>query len=382
MAPQRWLRESASRPSITIIPEAIGTHLISFLNQRDAFHSRGVCWIFYKAYFDQEYLGNGIRVQVLICEGREFRKLKYMRAYWYSRFDISSLSRIPALEDLTIEIDEIYTERTVDAFPKNLVKLTKLKLECCVEDLSGINGCVSLQDLVLKHNYTFDLQTIPSTLTCLKMLSLETCGLTDLSMLAHLGRFKCLTEINLSSNEDLVLSTMPNNLNQVLKKLDLRGCNLSNVSSLDGLSYLEELDLRMNYDFEPDTLPSCLSHLRILRIGGGNLYSLTFLQCFSSLEELEIVPDNVISLMSFPYNLANLKILIMNLHTREACNLSILSRFPILAELRMDGTTDIDLGTLPTNLLNLRNLSLKECNLENRDTSVFCRLSNLCIIEI
>jgi len=390
MTTQRWVREIASRPSITLIPETIVRHIvISFLTEVDAFKVRGVCWSFYKAYFDQDYPGFGDRpllscfnhyhinckgrVWSLICRGCEFRNLKCIGVRGDSTFDISLLSRLPALESLTIVCGN--TLESLDAFPKNLVKLTELKIQVCVKDLSGINGCVRLQELHLRSNSTVQLHTIPSTLSCLRLLSLVNCGMYDLSFLTSLSRFKNLTELNLSRNSNLDLTTMPNNICQVLTKLDLCDCNLRNVSSLGGLCFLEKLDLSWNKDLELDTFPRCLTRLRTLKITDCNLYALVFLERIPALEELHIGTGNAISLESVPYNLTNLKILTMELRRPEKRKLSVLSRFPKLTELKINETRHFDLSSLPTNLLHLRKLSLTRCDL--KDFSALNRLSNL-----
>jgi len=390
MTTQRWLREVASRPSITLIPEAIITHLvISYLTEVEAFKARGACWIFYKAYFLQDYPGFGSRpllscfdhyhincrgrVWSMIRRGCEYQNLKCMGVRADSTFDISLLSRLPGLEDLTIVCGK--TLVSLHAFPKNLVKLTKLKIQVSVQDLSGINGCIGLKELHLHSNKIFQPHTIPSTLSHLKLLSLVNCGMFDLSFLSSLCRFKNLTELNLSCNGNLELATIPNNLCQVLKKLDVCDCNLRNVSLLGRLCFLEMLDLSWNQDLELDTFPNCLTRLRTLKIIDCNLYKLEFLERIPELEELTIRTENAVNLESVPYNLRKLKILTMELLKPEVRKLSVLSRFPNLTELKINETTQIDLSSIPTNLWRLRKLSLTRSDLT--DFSDLGRLSNL-----
>merc|ERR1719317_772722 len=93
-----------------------------------------------------------------------------------------------------------------------------------------------------------------------------------------------------------------------------------------------------------------------------NLYSLSRLESFPGLEELDI-SSNAVDLRSIPHNLINLKSLTMKEQTHS--NFSSLSIFANLSELNLSQSKDIDLVTLPTNLLELRKLRLSCCGLSN-----------------
>jgi len=93
------------------------------------------------------------------------------------------------------------------------------------------NGIRVFNMLVLGHEYPR-----------LESLAPKYYNLTDLSSLI---RMPSLTELNLSRVNDLNLMTFPDSLCH-LKKLDLSNCSIVNISPLDRLPALMELDLPGN----------------------------------------------------------------------------------------------------------------------------------------
>jgi len=125
----RWLCNESGRPSLTIVPEdVIRDKVVSFLDEGAAFKARGTCMLFSTAYFNQVYKRpNGARVFAMLLLGYKYRKLKTLSPKWCSGADISFLKGVPALNELSLTVNDL----VLKTIPDNLINLQKLDLSYC-----------------------------------------------------------------------------------------------------------------------------------------------------------------------------------------------------------------------------------------------------------
>jgi len=385
----RWLPNNIQHSSLTSIPKAIIRNIIfAFLSEDDAFSIKGTCLLFSTAYFEQDYkYPNFSRVHLLLRKECIYTKLQkfiislrngcwefHLRrgaclqeidlplneSYW--EIGLSRMSNLPALEDLTIKCGTI---GHIDNLPTNLVKLT---LNCYnLRDLSFLNRSSRLQELYLKNVPNVKLETIPSSLVCLKTLSVDDFG-GAITSLAFLHALRSIENI-LFFHRNVELATLPKNMTNILK-LKFDGGSISNISALKRLPNMKELTICWIPTFELNRIP--ISLLQKLTISSDDLNSLSSLERCLVLEELDLHSSNKINLNTIPSNLKNLRKL--TLDCNELIDLPALSRCPAIEELII-AASNIKLEMLPNNLLQLRKLSLRWCDL--KDVFTLGRLPNL-----
>jgi hypothetical protein len=172
--------------------------------------------------------------------------------------------KMPDLEvlDLTNNKFQLETLR----LDKN-INLKELKLDTCgLTDISILPEILSkipkLELLNFGSNYNIQWHTFQLKKPIyLKSLSLDSCHMTDLTHLAKIlndGNMPLLEVLNLGGN-DIELSTfeLKNEISS-LKHLYLNGCHLKNISPLNmilkKMPNLEKLDLSNNWNIQLDTL--------------------------------------------------------------------------------------------------------------------------------
>jgi len=180
---------------------------------------------------------------------------------------LTSLERLPALEEFIHSRENIKFSLNLNTFPRDFLKLGKLSLQWTkLKDFSALNRFPDLEELDLTGNKRIDLATLPTNLYHLRKLDLEYCGLSDVSALS---RFPVLEECVLSISTNLILNTIPNKLIH-LHILRLESCGLGNISALTYFPQLVELDLRYNENLNVKTIPDFYSKIRKILITKGN----------------------------------------------------------------------------------------------------------------
>ena len=278
-----------------------------------------------------------------------------------------------------------------------------------ISDLSPLAGLTALQLLYLSQNRELDLSTL-SGLPALEQLYLASSEISDVSGLSGLPALEylnlrrnrisdasplsglpALEELVLTENRELEVSTLAE---LTVKDLDLTHCEISDLSTLTGLTALVELDLSYNQisDMSPltgltslvnlyltdnqisDVPPlSGLTALKNLRLPGNHILEVT-LSGPPGLESLSLVDNRIskVSLSGLPalqyinlkYNrisemsLSGLTALVnLILVSSEVSDLSPLSELPALRNLYLHGNQVSDLSPL-SGLTSLSELGL------------------------
>merc|ERR1719317_664959 len=121
----------------------------------------------------------------------------------------------------------------------------------------------------------------------LETITLQWNMLDNLCLLKNLP---ALVEFTYTHPEDFDLETMPTNLVH-LRKLKVTNYSLRNLSHLHNFSALQEIDLsgnRPNWVTKLETIPTCLTFLVKLILRSCNVRDLSFLRRFPSLKELDV----------------------------------------------------------------------------------------------
>jgi len=170
-----------------------------------------------------------------------------------------------------------------------------------------------------------------------------------------------------------------------LKTITLEPNMLDNTSLLKNLPVLEELtwiSTRYACDFDLETIPTNLLHLRKLKILGYRFnpapISLSYLSNFSGLQYIDLSGYQVQDTETIPTGLVSLEKL--TLRFCDVRDLSSLRRFPGLQELDVYYSRRLQLATMPSNLNQLYKLNVCGCELST--LSPLSQCTSLEILDI
>ena len=270
---------------------------------------------------------------------------------------------------------------------EDLAGLTELDAsDSGISDLTGIEHCVNLEELYLRHNEMTSINPI-GELTNLRKLDLSENRIVDISPLSRLTNLEWLNlwinQIDkispLSGLTNLQwLSLGHNRISDIsplagltnLQQLWLDGNQISDISPLSSLVKLQQLWLAINQVDDLSPLRN-LTNLRSLNLGSNRINDLSSLSNLTHLEGLNLWANRISDLTPLS-NLTNLKGLTLN--GNKVSDLSPLSNLTNLQKLRLENNQISDLGPLG-NLNNLRWLELS--NNQISDLSPLSSLTNL-----
>jgi Leucine-rich repeat (LRR) protein len=187
-----------------------------------------------------------------------------------------------------------------------------------ISDLTGIQYCTNLTELLLAGNNITDISLL-SSLTNLTNLNLSYNDIGDVTNLATLTKLQTLglyeTQIsNISSFDSLTKLT----------GLFLGNNKISNISALAGLTYLQELDLFGNQITNISPLAS-LTNLTYLRLANNQIKNISFLAGLTSLQHLDLFNNQISDISAFA-GLTGLQYL--NLYINQISDISALVANP------------------------------------------------------
>ena len=247
-----------------------------------------------------------------------------------------------------------------------------------IEDLSPLADKISLEELHLANNQITSLESLEA-LYSLEHLNLESNRVNDLSPLKDLSQLRVLTLRNngITSLEGI-------NFNEIvhlpLESLSLRhnvsdGLRISDLSLLEGMISLEELELRDNH-IEDISPISSLVNLKVLDLRENRFTDLRALRYLTQLEELNIRENDIDSIESLT-NLINLEYL--NLHSNsEIQSLEPLRNLTNLKTLIIRSVSLGDEFDILNNFTNLQRLNAIDSDIDNiKAQEVFSHLRSI-----
>jgi len=136
-----------------------------------------------------------------------------------------------------------------------------------------------------------------------------------------------------------------------LEKITLEYNMIDHLCPLRHLPALEKFTYNCPYDFDLETLPINLVHLRKLKVTEYPLKKLSYLCHFSALQEIDLSGSQMIEVETIPTDLVCLEKLVLT--SCDIRDLSSLRRFQNLLQLDLSYNHNLQLATMPNNLKQL-----------------------------
>lgn len=235
----------------------------------------------------------------------------------------------------------------------DLYSITSLTMdECGLTDISDVAMFRNLKTLNLRNNNINDITPI-AQLRGLEDLSLRGNLISDLRPLSGLTRLN-----SLGLSENYISDLTPIAGLSGLTELYLHDNNLADISAISGLTRLQKLQIYNNSISDITPLRN-MTMMTDLRANNNSIYSVEAVRNMTKLTTLKL-NDNNISDISPLYNLTKLKVL--TLGTNNISDLSPLWYMTELEELHLKRNNISDVWAL-SNLKNLKILSIYENNI-------------------
>lgn len=236
-------------------------------------------------------------------------------------------------------------------YPTNI---TKLKLSCDGEDLSGIEVLSNIQDLNIYDNHVTDITALKS-LSNLETLTLESEALQDYQALLEMPQIK---HFYLTAKEHKDVSFIENM--KQLTAVGIFNTKIKDISWLSKLDQLQELKLGYNPEIEDYSVISQLTGLKYYSVHGMKDY--TNLLPLTNLETLHIEAGGALDL-DYLANMKYLKELQIKSTYSDPVHISRLKEF---AELEVLDISDLEISedcSIIFDLPKLRELNMNESHL-------------------
>jgi len=275
------------------------------------------------------------------------------------------------IQDLTgiercVNLEELFLSRNRISDISPLGQLTKLKRlyldENEISDISSLENLVSLQVLFLNDNRIRDIHPL-ANLTDLVILNLNNNQIEDISPLANLNNLlKLYLENNqirdidalanlvnlhsleLSHNHRIINITPLTNLSK-LERLGLSHTSVSSIAPLSNLTELRSLDLVANRVSDLTPLSNLL-HLRAVNLSHNLIWDIKPLSFLFDLEWLSL-SENLVSDITPLANLKNLSTLLLS--QNRISDISPLTNLPKLQSLDLRDNQVSDISPLVQN---------------------------------
>jgi uncharacterized repeat protein (TIGR02543 family) len=299
------------------------------------------------------------------------KNLEYLNIY--SNKYIESIQPISNLTNLKILImQNLYRINDIELLG-NLINLEILDMhDCRISDISFIGKLTKLKELNLIYNNIENLSPLIN-LENLEILNLSSTPITDISPLKNIDTLK---ELNLRDNNIKDISPLSE-----LKELEYLNLHsnreietISPIANLTGLKTLiiRNVDAGKDADFIKNFI-----NLETLNIRNCNISDISFIAGLIKLKELNLRDNNIKDISP----LSGIKELeYLNLHSnREIETISPISNLTGLKTLII---RNVDLGEetkLLENLINLKRLNIRNCNIS--DISFISRLFEVSAIQ-
>ncbi|MFC1716072.1 leucine-rich repeat domain-containing protein [Candidatus Poribacteria bacterium] len=262
-----------------------------------------------------------------------------------------------------------------------------------IRDITGIEKCVNLEELVLSDNAVEDINPL-AQLTKLTSLSIRGNGLTDITPLSSLTN---LTVLSIPANQISDLTPLSNLTNLTLLRVESN--RITDLEPLSNLTNLTKLVIARNQIADITPLAKLTNLSEELHAGGNQIVDLAPLSNLTNLKRL-VLSGNRISDVSPLSNLTNLERLalgdnqisnvgplagltklteLLNLSGNRITDITPLSGLTNLVALSLDGNQVSDISPL-SNLPGLERLGLRTNKIS--DIKLLANLTNLTGLDI
>ncbi|CAH3147164.1 unnamed protein product [Porites evermanni] len=221
-----------------------------------------------------------------------------------------ALEQIPSLKEFPkLKILDIGCNRLKQVLPHDLEKnsdLRELKLYANnITEITGLDSCKELNNLLLQHN---KIKCIGKGLQHLRKLKVLRLDSNRLSKIDHreIGCCSQLTVLDISCNNITDVSAL--NSLPALEELDLSNNKIIKIPDIGRCKKIQELDISRNHISDLAGLRG-LFNLTILRIEYNDITSLDSLGKLRCLQELYLGTNSISAVKSFPSQFPRLEIL-------------------------------------------------------------------------
>lgn len=240
------------------------------------------------------------------------------------------------------------------------------KIDGLIRSLKDLTAMNELATLDLAGEPAISDYSLLTSLSSLKRLTFDDCGITD-SKLPQILANKNLIEININNNQITTLAPLSE-----LKELTTLSADNNQITSLQGIDKLEKitsLSLSNNKITDITTINN-LAGLKIINLSFNNIATIAPLLTLTNVEELNLQQCNISQFAGLNV-LKTLKNL--NISSNPVTNFNFFTNLTNLETLNMSNIKIEDLSFLER--INIRRLTLLNCGIT--DISSVVALSNL-----
>ncbi|EFM65350.1 leucine Rich Repeat protein [Peptostreptococcus stomatis DSM 17678] len=241
--------------------------------------------------------------------------------------DVTAISKLTNLEEL-----DLYGNRgikSIDGFEK-LTKLRKLLLNRTmgITDIEPLKECMDLEELSIQYNKVSSIEALKKHE---KLLSLDISGNKNISDLSPLFNSNKLVRLLANGNKITSLEGLRNMID--LKELHVSENKISDLSPLEKLLNLDDLDIGNNPDIESIEVLKNLTNISELKMNNAKkVKDFTPISSLKNLDELNITRCGLTDI-SFLEGLNN--ITEMNLQQNEITDINPLVNMGNLREIKL-----------------------------------------------
>lgn len=249
------------------------------------------------------------------------------------------LEQVPSLKEFPkLKILDLGCNKIKHVLPGDLEKncdLRELKLYANeIMEISGLDNCKELNNLLLQHNKIKSIGKGLQHVRKLKVLRLDNNRLSKIDF-REIGCCSQITTLDISCNNITDISAI--NALPALEELDVSNNKVSKIPDLGRCKKIQELDVSKNQISDLSGLRN-ISSLTILRVESNKIVSMDSLGKLRALQELYLSNNRISEVKSFASQFSSLEILdVSNNAITTVEELFTLSSISTLVELAVAG---------------------------------------------
>lgn len=250
-----------------------------------------------------------------------------------------ALEQVPNLKEFPkLKILDLGCNKLKQVFPTDLEKncdLRELKLYAnAITEISGLDRCTELNNLVLQHNKIKCIGKGLQHVRKLKVLRLDNNHLSKIGY-REIGCCSQLTVLDISCNNITDVSAL--NALPALEEVDLSNNKIAKLPDMGRCKKIQELDISRNHISDLSGLKG-LSSLTVLRVENNKVTSVDSLGKLRCLQELYLANNRISEVKSFANQFPSLEILDLSKNVIETVEEMLsLSGISTLVELTVIG---------------------------------------------
>lgn len=250
-----------------------------------------------------------------------------------------SLEQVPSLKEFPkLKILDLGCNKIKHVMPGDLEKncdLRELKLYANeITEISGLDSCKELNNLLLQHNKIKSIDKGLQHVRKLKVLRLDSNCLSKIDF-REIGCCSQITILDISCNNITDISAI--NALPALEELDVSNNKIGKIPDLGRCKKIQDLDASKNQISDLSGMRS-LSSLTVLRVDNNEIVSLDSLGKLRALQELYLSNNRITEVKLFASQFSSLEILdVSNNAITTIEELFTLSSISTLAELTVAG---------------------------------------------